>query len=320
MHHDPLDIAIRTLDLVQLVLICQSVYHYLARNWGNQNCATLLCQGFFLRRVWKFSKNLPLTLFLAAACLTTGIIDIIMAVQTISNLSLNTILSHKFSAEVISVFAVGAAVDLAIAAILCWYLARELTVFDRINNLVARLIQYTVATGLITSLLALGCLIAVRLVRTSRPPTVSYFMAMHFSLGRMYTNALLATLNSRKVLRKQLAPPTLHWSRPTEHSVPAFAHSELATQETQEFQLKDVRGQRDERPALSTTHHGTRSLTLAAAFPAPRRCQRELPHQRLARQQETAVRLATLAPLPPLPTLSQEVRDKALTVRLALGS
>jgi hypothetical protein len=67
MHHDPLDIAIRTLDLVQLVLICQSVYHYLARNWGNQNVlgystlelgmhlvpltgATLLCQGFFLRR------------------------------------------------------------------------------------------------------------------------------------------------------------------------------------------------------------------------------------------------------------------------------
>jgi hypothetical protein len=50
-----------------------------------------------------------LTLFLAAACLTTGIIDIIMAVQTISNLSLDTILSHEFSAEVISVFAVGAA-------------------------------------------------------------------------------------------------------------------------------------------------------------------------------------------------------------------
>ncbi|KAJ7302289.1 hypothetical protein DFH08DRAFT_75643 [Mycena albidolilacea] len=243
-----------TLDLMQLVLICQSVYHYLARNWGNQNVlgystlelgmhlvpltgATLLCQGFFLHRVWRFSKNLPLALFLAAACLTTGVIDIIMAVQTVSNLSLNTILSHEFSAEVISVFAVGAAVDLAIAAILCWYLARELTIFDRMNNLVARLIQYTVATGLITSLLALGCLIAY-----VAAPDGLIFMAMHFSLGRMYTNALLATLNSRKVLRKQLAPPTLQWSRPTEHSVLAFAHqSEFVTQETQELQLKNVR-------------------------------------------------------------------------------
>ncbi|KAJ7818753.1 hypothetical protein B0H14DRAFT_3876876 [Mycena olivaceomarginata] len=261
-----------TLDLVQLVLICQSVYHYLARNWGNQNVlgystlelgmhlvpltgATLLCQGFFLRRFWRFSKNLPLTLFLAVACLTTGVIDIILAVLTVSNLSLNTILGHKFSAEVISVFAVGAAVDLAIAAILCWYLARELTIFDRINNLVARLIQYTVATGLITSLLALGCLIAY-----VAAPDGLISMAMHFSLGRMYTNALLATLNSRKVLGKQLAPPTLHWSPPTEHSVPAFAHSELATQETQEFQLKDVRGQRDERTALNSSNEGFESV------------------------------------------------------------
>jgi hypothetical protein len=36
--------------------------------------------------------------------------------------------------------------------------------------------------------------------------------------------------------------------------------------------------------------------------------------------QETAARLAALTPLPPLPTLSQEVRDEALTVRPALGS
>ncbi|KAF7378271.1 ANK-REP-REGION domain-containing protein [Mycena sanguinolenta] len=248
-----------TLDLVQLVFICHAVYHYLARNWGNVDvlatttvaldlhlipltCATLLCQGFFLLRVWKFSKKLILSLFLGAACLSTGIIDIVMAIQTISNPSLNTVLSHMFSAEVISVFAVGAAADLSIAAILCWYLRRELTEFDRINSLIGRLIQYTVATGLVTSLLALGCLIAY-----VGAPNGLIFMAMHFSLGRMYTNALLATLNSRKILRTQLAPPSnLQWTRTNVPSMPAFARrSEVATELNQDIQLKTVEDRDD---------------------------------------------------------------------------
>ncbi|KAJ7871620.1 beta-glucan synthesis-associated protein-domain-containing protein [Mycena olivaceomarginata] len=47
--------------------------------------------------------------------------------------------------------------------------------------------------------------------------------------------------------------------------------------------------------------------------PSHLRCpERELPHKRLARQQEEATRLATLTTLPPSPTLSQEERDEAL--------
>ncbi|KAJ7821871.1 hypothetical protein B0H14DRAFT_3471170 [Mycena olivaceomarginata] len=43
----------------------------------------------------------------------------------------------------------------------------------------------------------------------------------------------------------------------------------------------------------------------AAAFPAPRCYQRELPHQRLARQQEAAARLAALTPLLLSPSIGQ---------------
>jgi hypothetical protein len=56
------------------------------------------------------------------------------------------------------------------------------------------------------------------------------------------------------------------------------------------------------------------------AFPAPRPCDRELPHERLARQEESAARLAALTSLPPSPTLLQEARDEALAVFLALGT
>ncbi|KAJ7890901.1 hypothetical protein B0H14DRAFT_2689043 [Mycena olivaceomarginata] len=58
----------------------------------------------------------------------------------------------------------------------------------------------------------------------------------------------------------------------------------------------------------------------AAAVPAPRRRLNELHHQRLAQEQEAAARLAALTPLPPSPTLSQEARDQAFAVSVALGS
>jgi len=56
--------------------------------------------------------------------------------------------------------------------------------------------QYTIATGLLTSLFAFACLI----VYFARAHTFT-FIGMHFSLGRLYTNALLVTLNLRRNLR-----------------------------------------------------------------------------------------------------------------------
>ncbi|KAJ7088037.1 hypothetical protein B0H15DRAFT_842123 [Mycena belliarum] len=214
------------LDFVHLILICQSVYHYLVTNWGNEaalgvttieldlhliflSVATILCQGFFLRRVWIFSNgNRFLTGALLAACLTTVALDTSLTISTISHDSLDTITSHDAGGEVIGVFAVGAAVDLAIAIILCFYLQREPVTFGRTHFVVARVIAYTVATGLATSFVALACLVVYLVL-----PKTLIFLAIHFSLGRMYSNALLATINSRRNLRAMLEPPhTLNWS------------------------------------------------------------------------------------------------------------
>ncbi|KAJ7018685.1 hypothetical protein C8F04DRAFT_1325702 [Mycena alexandri] len=99
-------------------------------------------------------------------------------------------------------------VDVAIAVILVWYLQQGKTSFDRTSFVVARVVQYTVATGLATSLLAVASLIALTARALTERRTsgawTNLLQAMHFSLGRMYTNALLATLNSRRNLRKVL--------------------------------------------------------------------------------------------------------------------
>ncbi|KAJ7322988.1 hypothetical protein DFH08DRAFT_969621 [Mycena albidolilacea] len=73
-------------------------------------------------------------------------------------------------------------------------------------------------------------------------------------------------------------------------------------------------------PAPPCRQHKFLDAEAAAAFPALRRRQHELPHQRLARQQEAVARLAVLTPLPPSPTLLQEERDKVLALRLAVGT
>ncbi|KAJ7202984.1 hypothetical protein B0H12DRAFT_489181 [Mycena haematopus] len=207
--------SVWVLDVAHLVLICQSCYHYLISSWGNSaallvstqeldlhlvfvGMASAFCQGFFLSRIWTFSqKNWVLTGFLGAACLTAFALEAAMSAQISRVPSVKAFSS--LTGEVVATLGLSATVDLAIAAILVWYLQQGKTSFDRTSFVVARVVQYTVATGLATSLLAVGCLIVYLAT-----PNTFIFIALHFSLGRMYTNALLATLNSRRNLRKAL--------------------------------------------------------------------------------------------------------------------
>ncbi|KAJ7288615.1 hypothetical protein C8J57DRAFT_1280834 [Mycena rebaudengoi] len=201
------------LDTVHLILISQSVYHYLISSWGNDaallvsteplnlhlvfiGLATILCQAFFLFRIWSLSKkNWLLTGFLAAACLTSFGFHIVISTQlsfaaTVHAFSLNR-------AQVVVAFTMGAVADVGIAALLVFYLRRGgKSTFEKTTSVISRVIQYTVATGGITSLLAVAIVVAYEI-----RPNGFIHIAIHFSLARMYTNALLATLNSRKALR-----------------------------------------------------------------------------------------------------------------------
>ncbi|KAJ7679890.1 hypothetical protein B0H17DRAFT_1333922 [Mycena rosella] len=205
-----------TLDFVHLVLISQAMYYYLVTNWGNVaalglttieldlhlvflSVATFTCQAYFLHRVWRFSnRNKLLTGVLTAGCTSTLVLDLLLAAQTIAGRN-STKIAPSSKRVSIAVFSTGAANDLAIALVLCWYLTRRKSEFDRTKFVLTRIIHFTVSTGL----LALGTLAAY-----VGSPDTFIWLAMYVSLGRMYTNALLATLNSRRKLRTLLlAPP-----------------------------------------------------------------------------------------------------------------
>lgn len=202
-------------DLIHLVFVGQATYHYLVSNWGNVailgfstwtfdshlvmlGLATILCQSFFIRRIWIFSnRNIALLIFLITICSAVFIVALYCTVKDIQVLEVEEFVVLK--PEVTALFTIGAASDVIIALLLCYYLRKQnnSSTFARTHSIIAVLIRYTVTTGLATSALAVACLISY-----FATPGSFIFIAMHFSLGRMYTNSLLATLNSRRGLRE----------------------------------------------------------------------------------------------------------------------
>ncbi|KAJ7246435.1 hypothetical protein C8J57DRAFT_1360479 [Mycena rebaudengoi] len=186
---------------VHLILISQSVYHYLISSWGNDaallvsteplnvhvvfiGLATILCQAFFLFRIWSLSKkNWLLTGVLAAACLTSFGFHIVITTQ----LSLAAT-AHAFNlnrADFVISFTI---VDVGIAALLVFYLRRGgKSTSEKTTSVISRVIRYTVATGGITSLLAVAIVVAYEI----RPNGFIHIVCP----------STLENLNSRKGLR-----------------------------------------------------------------------------------------------------------------------
>ncbi|KAJ7059420.1 hypothetical protein C8F01DRAFT_214589 [Mycena amicta] len=205
-----------TIDFAHLILVAYVPWHALVINWGNPaiffspnnvlsmqilliGLPTLLCQMFFLRRLWLFSKkNIYLISLLGPGSVTVFALDFFLAIQTTRSATAYL----RDTAELSAMFGLGAATDLCIALALVYYLRRGVSDMAATNHVISKVIRYTVATGLLSSWLAIFSLIANVL-----KPQAFIFMAGHLCLGRMYTNALLATLNARGTLRQTLDKP-----------------------------------------------------------------------------------------------------------------
>ncbi|KAJ7051957.1 hypothetical protein C8F01DRAFT_637029 [Mycena amicta] len=219
--------AVWILDTTHLVLIAQSTYHYLITSWGNNAAllvattpflinmifiilSSLLCQTFFLYRVWVFSKhNWLITGFLGCGCLAgfciestiVGQILSFTAVEEYTQLTTNA----KWSFSVLALF------DLLLACTLAWYIrTTKVELADgmdglrpRTNLVLQRVMQYAVATGLTTSIVGLATLVAYLLA-----PDKFIFIAIYLSFGRVYTISLLVSLNARRSLRSALQRPS----------------------------------------------------------------------------------------------------------------
>ncbi|KAJ8462774.1 hypothetical protein ONZ51_g10688 [Trametes cubensis] len=98
----------------------------------------------------------------------------------------------KFSWSLYVGLSVEVAVDVTIAVTQCLLLRRFETGIQRTDSVIRILIAYSINTGLLTSLCAIGALVSY-----AAAPTKFIYFAFYFVLSKLYVNSLLATLNAR---------------------------------------------------------------------------------------------------------------------------
>ncbi|PPR03897.1 hypothetical protein CVT24_008128 [Panaeolus cyanescens] len=213
-------VTVVLVDTVHLILISKAAYINLVTNWGVIDhlmtspielnlhiiftaISVFIAQAFFLERIWKFSgNNIWVMAALIIPAIVPYILEIHITVLVVGNTSV-TVYS-KYADEAIAMFVTGAFADLLIAVTTYYYLQREKSAFQSTRSVVSKAIHNVVATGLATSMIALGSVIGY----FAGHQAAFYYIAIHFQLGRTYTNALLATLNSRQSMRQMLSSDT----------------------------------------------------------------------------------------------------------------
>lgn len=199
------------LDTTHQGMITHTAYTYLVTEYGNLSflaiivptllyeviISALICilvQSFFVLRIWKLShKNIYITVILMSLVIAEFLSCAIytekaLKLKTYQNLTKIVNLSRTINV-------LSAASDVAIAMALIWLLQHSRTGFRRSDNMINRLILFSLNTGLLTSLDAIMSLVTI----TVFPNTFIYIM-FFVTISRLYTNSLMATLNSRKAL------------------------------------------------------------------------------------------------------------------------
>ncbi|TFK49047.1 hypothetical protein OE88DRAFT_1737259 [Heliocybe sulcata] len=209
-------------DTVHQAMISHTVYTYLVTNFDNpailgelvwsllvevlfNGCTALMVQLFFTIRIWKLSeRNIPITV--SVLILVLAEFGAVMT-YTIKSLTLHTFVElNQLKARAglsMAVNALAAAGDVAIAIVLCTMLHRSRTGFKQSDTMITKLIIFCVNTGLLTSACAVLSLVFI----TTLPNTFIY-ICFYFTLGRLYLNSLLATLNARKSIRSNAGGPS----------------------------------------------------------------------------------------------------------------
>ncbi|KAF8165087.1 hypothetical protein B0H34DRAFT_222439 [Crassisporium funariophilum] len=204
--------AVWTFDTIHQILISHTVYHYVISNYNNPVVLSdmvwsillevlfngfigLLVQGFLTLRVWRLSgNNIPLTAVVAALVLAGFGCSVVFTAQSLKLQTWAELNQLKGLSMTVNVLAVVA--DILIAAALFFFLHRSRTGFKKSDTMISRLIMFTVSTGLLTSVCAVASLVSILVWGQTL-----IYVAFYFSLGRLYSNSVLATLNARQTIR-----------------------------------------------------------------------------------------------------------------------
>ncbi|EIN10075.1 hypothetical protein PUNSTDRAFT_133841 [Punctularia strigosozonata HHB-11173 SS5] len=208
------------LDALHLSFTTHSLWHYVVRNFadvlallhpvwslGAQCMVTaisdLIIRFLFTRRIWKLSQGnvwlagliTPLTLLAFGTAFAFGL-------RGLSLPSFTDVPGIKASWLLILGLSCSVAIDVILAASLCWLLYGNKSGFSKTDGLINLLIVYGISTGAITGV----CAILVLITYVTMPDNFIW-IAFFFILGKLFLNSLLVSLNARTALKERTALP-----------------------------------------------------------------------------------------------------------------
>ncbi|KAH6904678.1 hypothetical protein BKA70DRAFT_1296083 [Coprinopsis sp. MPI-PUGE-AT-0042] len=161
-----------------------------------------IVHSFFCFRCYrvlpKYWNLIGVFCFLVAFCRFIG--SAVLGVQAAQAMDL-AVYRRDWGWLITALLVAGAFIDITIAVSMMYYLVHKREkVFARAAQMIDKIVQYTICTGLLTSMGAVSMVI----VYYSLPHTLEW-LAVYTCLAKLYSNSLLAALNSRTTLRQGLS-------------------------------------------------------------------------------------------------------------------
>ncbi|KAF8326565.1 uncharacterized protein EI90DRAFT_3069705 [Cantharellus anzutake] len=203
------------IDTLQTALTTHNAWHFLAKGWGDPEAlikpgwswiavplisgiVSCTVQMFFSWRIWKLSERWLVSLFISAIAVMQGVCAAICGVWFSIINDVTKISSLTTPATIW--LAGSAACDVLIAGFMVYLLRKSATGFEGTDTVINRLTRMTIETGAVTAAAA-----TLELIFYLRWKENNLHMIPALALAKLYTNTLVATLNSRN--------PMFHSSR-----------------------------------------------------------------------------------------------------------
>ncbi|KAJ7507531.1 hypothetical protein B0H11DRAFT_2218372 [Mycena galericulata] len=203
-----------TLDTLSTTFVAHSLYTYFVLNFGKRpvddlvipwsfssekllaSLITFVAQIFYAHAIWKVTVNKTITYsisLLAVVCLALGI------VTAVDIFTIDMVIgTRRFSIISGCVQGLAALNDALITVGMCYHLQRNRSGLPSTNQFVDSLIVYTVSRGILTATAQI-----IFLITNVALPKQTYFLPFQQSVGKLYVNSVLATLNLRRTFQSK---------------------------------------------------------------------------------------------------------------------
>ncbi|TDL15906.1 hypothetical protein BD410DRAFT_902340 [Rickenella mellea] len=187
-------------DTVHLILCTWCIYWYLVSNFGNYANLGIPHWTMDLQTDANWVVGCGVQMFFARRLsVIHGSLGIYFTTQAFI---LKSFAKYKSLTWVTCVgLGSAAAADILIAVSLCYFLHKSRTGFARTDTVITMLMVYAINTGLLTSIFA-----TLSVIFYAAMPGNFVWISFFWSLGRLYINSFLATLNSREMLWEAVLP------------------------------------------------------------------------------------------------------------------